>query len=145
MQGLPSRILLDDMAAAKDVDTALTAALKVPPTLTPTRTLTPTLSSTLSPTLFPTLTPTIAPTLSPTLNLILACCHAEFAALHQWYHCLRASATISNSTTSCLQHEKSRYTIDGFEHVLCNLRAVMASTSCVDKQTLWVGVHVAGR
>lgn len=29
MQGLPSRLLLDEMAAAKDVDTALTAALKV--------------------------------------------------------------------------------------------------------------------
>lgn len=34
LQGLPSRVLLDEMAAAKDVDTALTAALKVLPTLT---------------------------------------------------------------------------------------------------------------
>lgn len=31
VQGLPSRLLLDEMAAAKDVDTALTAALKVLP------------------------------------------------------------------------------------------------------------------
>ena len=30
MQGLPSRLLLDEMAAAKDVDTALADALKVP-------------------------------------------------------------------------------------------------------------------
>ena len=29
MQGLPSRLLLDEMAAAKDVDTALASALKV--------------------------------------------------------------------------------------------------------------------